>query len=223
MESNLSASFIDCEFSHNVADFDGGAMSSSGLLSVSVTACHFANNDAENGSGGAVAVTRSSFFEISDSIIQGNTALKIGGGISAVQSNLSLHNTTFINNEAPVYGGALSILSTFSITVLDCHFEANHAFDGHGGALFLNSPTAHLLNNTFVRNSAFEGGAVLFVVPYSPSKSKTLIAGCLFDSNVASSAGKTRLYRKSSHSRRLTVCRWCYCRGNRAPLQRCPR
>jgi predicted outer membrane repeat protein len=97
----------------------------------------------------------------------GNPATTSGGGAILAGGPTTIVSCTFIDNDAGNgSGGAIYGASGKLLTVIDSHFENNHADEpayGKGGAIHANPSIAFLVTVTgssFEGNSAFGGGAV---------------------------------------------------------------
>lgn len=103
-----------------------------------------------------------------------------GGVLPAIRSNgaLTATNTTFSNNAATAFGGAIST-SSGTLTLTNCTFSGNSA--GDGGAVHLSSTTATITNCAFVANAAVnDGGAII-----AAGTSTFSTPGCVFSGNSA--------------------------------------
>ncbi len=81
-----------------------------------------------------------------------------GGGIANTGSNLTVINSTFINNTAAEYGGG--IVNLGNLTVTNSTFIGNSS--GYmGGGLLTFSGTQTVTNSTFAGNSAAYGGGMV--------------------------------------------------------------
>ena len=98
-----------------------GAIYTWDTLSINLTNCSFADNEATDGRGGAVA------FEVGD-----DEAMD--------RSSLHVQNCTFQGNQAEDEGGALYSLRIKSVTISSCLFEDNKAKKTTGAAPTCNGP-----------------------------------------------------------------------------------
>ncbi len=100
--SETTATFVDCHFSGNTANF-GGAVR---LLSDSVvtfTDCTFENNSATS-EGGAVNVSGQSVASFDSCTFADNEAEFAGGAIANNSSTVNLFNSTFCGNSSDIFG-----------------------------------------------------------------------------------------------------------------------
>ena len=106
----------------------------------------------------------------------------LGGTIRNVGLNLTIINSTFINNGA--YSGAAISNTGQGLTVVDSTFKNNRA-SYFGGAIQNVADTSdfQLLNSTFINNSASLGGAIM------NEATKFSVVASNFENNVASSEG----------------------------------
>lgn len=104
-----------------------------------------------------------------------------GGGIYSMGS-LVIANVYFLDNQTTGAGGAV-IANGPALTVSGSTFSGNVASgSGMGGAIFIGSPTAPMINNsTFFNNTAQRGGAILT----SGSEVALKVTACTFAGNHA--------------------------------------
>jgi len=180
--SSSSPSVINCTFSNNSANDDGGGMYNWDNSSPTLTNCTFSNNSA--GSGGGMHNSGFSSPMLTNCTFSNNSAEFGAGMANSGRTSATVTNCTFSNNTASVSGGGMSNLDS-SPTLTNCTFSNNSAVFGGGGMYNLgflspysSSPT--LTNCTFSKNSAeFVGGGV-----YNVTSSPT-ITNCTFSSNSA--------------------------------------
>ncbi len=91
-----------------------------------------------------------------DSSINAEKA-KQGGGIFNIGA-LSVIDTTFDQNQAQYFGGAMSHSGAVIAEISRCTFSENSS--GHGGAIHNQSTITTIQNNTFSGNSSRIGGAI---------------------------------------------------------------
>ena len=155
----------DSQMSGNMAELDGGAVYFHATSNVIISGTTFANNEAPDGSGGALYILYGSTFEIidcvfrenynilgggirfhlsdyvtvTDTVFDSNTAEQYGGGVSMHTVNfITFQNATFKNNEAPVGGGGGGIAVETScgyVTISSCIFDSNNVGEEMGGAI----------------------------------------------------------------------------------------
>ena len=126
-------------YSNNVVKFYGGAgiyndntQFAVNEATITVLGCTFINNIAKSGTGGAI---------------------KNGGG------TLTVSNSIFTGNVAPVAAGILNYMGILRST--NNTFTSNKATDvGGGGAIYNYKRSATIVGNTFRYNSAINGAAI---------------------------------------------------------------
>ncbi|MCP4144004.1 MAG: T9SS type A sorting domain-containing protein [bacterium] len=94
----------------------------------------------------------------------------LGAGVRAVNSNIAIHNCTFINNTAFTGAGFGALESTIDIS--DCTFMSNRAVNEQwaaGGAIWAKECTGNIRNCEITQNTAFtldnslgDGGGFFF-------------------------------------------------------------
>ena len=103
-------------------------------------------------------------FEIRDGTANGSTGRNNrGGGVRTDSALGTIRNVIFRDNNAQVFGGALSINGPSTgdlFTVEDCVFEDNRA-DGRGGAVYTNSDT-NFVSCEFIGNASETSGGALY-------------------------------------------------------------
>ena len=160
-------------FTHNQSGGSGGAIRSTGEVTVG-TGAAFTNNDA-TGNGGAIS-TDSTVTLIGGSILDRNTAGAQGGAVSAQDSVQVGAGTHFSYNESVTWGGAIYAKNSVNVTGTMTHpvsFDHNQA--ASGGAIHVRDQGGDIALSTFTANLALtgDGGAVLnyFAGPLAVSSS----------------------------------------------------
>ncbi|AWX31809.1 C1 family peptidase [Methanosphaera sp. BMS] len=126
-------------------------------IGCSISTVNFSNNEVveqKESSTGALTIDNAN-ISITDSTFVNNAAEIYGGALYFNQGNLNISNTVFDNNSAGT-GGALLIMDYESIKVDNNTFKNNHATVG--GAVY--SLYEFNQNNTFINNSAKTGNNV---------------------------------------------------------------
>ena len=150
---------IDCVISHNEALESGAAIaveesstiifpetfSESQIFQSQISDIkdtHIVSNVARFGSGGGIYLIKSRLQLMAQVNITGNEAHVYGGGIHAVDSNISFGGVVFVGNNTAKHGGGASLENSELFDTADgdmsprLHFESNQA--DLGGALFVN-------------------------------------------------------------------------------------
>lgn len=170
-------------FTNNSADTFGGAIISSGDLTVNNST--FKNNSVNVDNltsdatfdetflygGGAIfnlGAKDNSATNITNSTFEGNSTNANGGAVSILYGNTSIKNSEFTGNKAGLHGGAISASAVSSqetapkTEITDTNFTNNSA--QKGGAIYLNNRTADInaqnKNITFSGNTAEKGGDI---------------------------------------------------------------
>jgi len=152
-------------FSNNQASVNAGALFASTYLTLTDAA--FYNNSISDGSGGAIkaltgfSILRGTFVQNHSGFRGGALNLQNGGAASWITA------TTFLSNTATDVGGALHLIGNTGDEIR----LANNVFGGNvsadeGGALFgeasNNTTFFHLSANSFISNTATNGGGALY-------------------------------------------------------------
>jgi len=154
-----------------------------------LTNCIFRRNSSYYG-GGMVNIDNSSPIMLG-CIFDKNLVYHMGGGIYNIESNSILKNCEFVMNKAvTILGKGGGIYNYYSdLTLTDCIFDDNYSQENGGGIHNTDYPSpmfSHeqtLINCTFTRNSAGNGGGI-----YNEFANPTLI-NCKFIENCASYDG----------------------------------
>ncbi len=169
-------------FEGNQATETGGALAveDPGDEDVYVVEASFTSNSADNGDGGAVAVTSN--------------------------ANLWLDLCTFDLNDAALgWGGAVAFdpsAAGYTLEATDCSFEENSADDGGGAIWSLEADEVTVLDSAFLRNeTAGDGGAV-----HVDSNDEVLLQRNLFHENNATSLGGAYYETGTGISAEVTNC-----------------
>ncbi|GMH45566.1 hypothetical protein BSKO_13523 [Bryopsis sp. KO-2023] len=163
---------------HNVASLHGGGIVLEGASAeLTLQGASFEGNRAERGNGGAITVmsVESNVTITGPTAFRGNEAGDSGGALafSSEDSSVKITDATFLQNKASTAGGALhagSTRGTVKINLADVLFSENHMKAGpdlpvlgKGGAISMEGAAVMLSISgkaKFMRNSAWEGGAV---------------------------------------------------------------
>ena len=173
--SNSSIDITNVTFSDNRANIEGGAVF--GRSAINLNSSTFANNIA-NSKGGAVASDNdnndyySPSLAVQKSIFFQNSSDK-GGAVFSV-SDLNITGSTFTENSAKSYGGAVLSESYWGVEVSDSVFAKNRA-EKDGGAVFglggLGVSTSYFTGNSAINGGAIFGGNSVYDTNISISNS----------------------------------------------------
>ena len=148
-------------FEGNKAAGYGGAVINYGKLTVNDVT--FKGNEAKN--GGAISST-SDYGEltIAGGTFENNRSTDKWGGAIVPKNKVSVKNATFDGNVSG-NGGAIFAYDADNAAIENCTFKNNSATNNktvkHGGALFVNGgKDVSIKNNTFIKNTAKDGGAL---------------------------------------------------------------
>jgi len=154
------------------------------------------NHTAESGSGGAIFVFEGS-LEVSGSRFEGNSS-GWGGAIdvqaSENEADVDISDSTFADNEAENYGGALDVyISSYwggggLASITGSTFTGNHA-GLDGGALDVTEGDLKVVDSTIQGNSSGQGGAALRVNSGDADSAATVINSTLLGNRPGQSSG----------------------------------
>jgi predicted outer membrane repeat protein len=155
------ATLVDCTFTGNIANGEGGGGVWFEQGVQSVTACSFIDNVAFAGGG---LYNKLSVTTVTGCTFIGNSALD-GGGLWNEGEPISVTACTFTDNVGETGGGIYNDDS--DAIIVDCTFTGNVASDGDGGGGITNAfeSNAIIIDCTFVENSSigglFNGGGAI--------------------------------------------------------------
>ncbi len=153
-----SPTIQNCRFHNNQSLFAGGALFSKNSSS-HINNCVFENNKCSS-LGGAMALADFSTLLIENCQFISNAADSVnfsigqfsgeGGAIyyAGSQDSLVIKNSLFLNNNAFIRGGGLSLKSYAKLEY--CHIEGNHARDG--GGIYSDSDSISILSSSIDSN-----------------------------------------------------------------------
>ncbi len=178
---------FNCSFVGNTAN-QGGAVWA-GNVSLLLQNNIFANNSARTintsgGFGGAIwhlSLNRNHSIQILNSSFHHNLALYAGGAVAS-GSEGDVQSCVFVGNTARTIGGALSFISSTSVTITSCHFLSNSA--DVGGAVYSSTSLFQIIRKSnFIQNTATTDGGAIQVAQNTGSL--TQFSCCNFHNNTA--------------------------------------
>lgn len=126
------------------------------------------NHSALFGNGGAVSANQGN-LEISDSVLEANTANGPGGALGLLgPGSVQLTQVDFVNNRATGGGGAVHWSGEIDARLFDLTFERNEVAtdgggNGNGGGLNIDGGTATLAHVAFLSNTVTKVGGAMHV------------------------------------------------------------
>ena len=174
-------------FCGNKASQSGGGINVRRKSQLLATMCKFENNSAGRGGGAIIGIIYST-MRLKETVFTDHSA-RLGGALLVEQkSEILITSCGFHRNSNNGYqlgqgGGAIAILGKSSLVM-----EKTNVTDGksgnRGGGLYISNTRAIIVNNYFLSNKAFEGGA-LFIVGFGIIS----IRGTSFVQNIALQSG----------------------------------
>ena len=166
-------------FANNLSDQHAGLFYADSNAHVNIINSTFYNNrTAENFlAGGVMWTDTSGNFIINSSLFVSNSAGE--GGVFNISAPNYISNSIFANNQATVSGGGAiwydmaAVSMHYQNYIINSEFINNTALNYLGGALYFNgiNDGVHIMNTSFIGNSASYGGAILVTkyreVPFS--------------------------------------------------------
>lgn len=172
-----------CRFVNNKTSSVGGAIVLTTSHGWNITNSCFTGNTS-GVDGGALYTTTSSNNKYSGCNFTDNTATANGGSIYMTTSiGNEYSNCNFINNTAGTYGGAC-VMTTASGIYNNVLFANNTCGTNYyGGAIFATTATVTLNTSTFSTNKGGAGGAIYSTTWYAGNRSSA--TNCIFYNNEA--------------------------------------
>ena len=161
--NNSSPTIVDCIFADNEATLAGGGLYSN-AGNPTLTGCRFVANRATF--GGAIYLNEGT-STVENCVFERNEALNEGGAMQVVGPQLTITDSTFLENTSVTYGGALSIKRSSSVEIDRCLFDGNFSGDGgsngRGGAIYgTDTSVTTVRNSVFVGNGSRRFGGAIF-------------------------------------------------------------
>ncbi|MDY7108464.1 MAG: right-handed parallel beta-helix repeat-containing protein [Planctomycetota bacterium] len=171
----------DCAFTANTSDNAGGGMYSTSFCEPTLIGCTFADNEAASFGGGIDTAINCHPFLV-DCRFTGNVASSCGGAMVNDETEATVINCTFADNESSCGGGAYN--SSAEVTFANSVFLGNAA--ERGGAMSNLFAAPHVVNGTFSLNTASEAGGAL----HNEADSNAALANCILWDNSAPTAAE---------------------------------
>ena len=183
-----NATVHECTFTNNVAVGNGGAIDCNATR-MYLTETTFISNRGVYGASLCREENATAGYGIYNTFI-GNNATEGGAALGWIKAKqITITNYTFINNTAGKSGGAIFVDEySASCTVINCTFEGNYIYNetsGHGGAIEWYADKGVVINSTFTRNHAYDGGAIFA----NDQSEEIIINNSHFNYNYAYSSG----------------------------------
>ena len=110
---------------------------------------------------GAIEINNSQ-AEIENCVIRTNYG-RYGGGLSVINSDVSLTNNIFRDNDAEVYGGAIYLQNSNAV-IINNTFYRNSCYNYGGGVVLADLLTTEIQNNIFYDNFSFTGDRRISII-----------------------------------------------------------
>lgn len=209
--------FNNLRFKNGRVNAQGGAIFVAFKGHIEVNNCSFYNNQSllnAEGGGGGIYTKSLSVLTVKNSYFENNRAVKQGGAISNLLSDMTLLDNTFINNKTTGTGGGGAGGAVYSdgargdngaLIVRNSFFEDNSCDGGGGGAMFLypyRNQAVQVTGCTFRTNSAEQAGGFWhsaggsqgiadpeYPLTAGPENTTLLLNNCIFDGNTCNTEG----------------------------------
>ena len=173
--NNKRAYIINSTFINLSASLTGGALLFKNYDVVEIRNSTFINIHAQNDGGSIFADTNPAVVKDSSLSIYNskfiNSSANYGGAICGLNTEMRVENSTFLNNTANYGGGAIHVSSS-DLSIYDTSFIQNNAIDdemgSYGGAIYYDYyKVLFVKNSTFIKNhAATHGDAIYMYQPY---------------------------------------------------------
>ncbi|MCK4311220.1 MAG: right-handed parallel beta-helix repeat-containing protein, partial [Candidatus Cloacimonetes bacterium] len=161
ISSGEDSTAVLCGF--KIINGNGGYGGGGIYCSYPATNPEISNNIIQNNSatrGGGIFITASPI--VKNNIIQDNHVTVAGGGIVTYGGAATIRNNTFIGNISNTYGGGIHIENSGILTISGNSFINNFAQNIGGGACFYAEVSGGIFNNNLVVNNTSEQASAIF-------------------------------------------------------------
>jgi predicted outer membrane repeat protein len=184
-----------CEFTDNVASYDGGAIYADDRVTLELLYTASAQNTSLAGSGGAVRVYGMSAFAADGILVEDNVAaydggaLHVGGTATTAPSILSAYFARNVTDSG--WGGGLYAAVTGSVSIRASSFVDGYAAWGGGGLRLDNRGTTTVASSDFLGNEVASGvgGAIAAIGNVTLTDSLSLSDLAMEDYTASSNGG----------------------------------
>ncbi len=184
----------DGTFKNNSA-VSGGAISSRTSCSVTLSGTELTANSASgtaSGDGGGAVYTNDNTLLLIGVIIDGNTSAYYGGGVKAVNANVTINEKSQIKNNVGITGVAFDFRGTGTYNLSDISVTDNINTKGSGVIYITGSGTLNVSSLTASGNKNNNGGVI-----YASSSSNVNVDNSIFTNNTANNLGGAIDHRSS--------------------------
>ena len=193
--SMIRLNIDNCTFEDNYAYDNGGAVNDRyvninvGQIPGEPYSSFFINNRADD-DGGAIFCCDNAYIThclFDSNKADGAISAQSEGGAIHCKDDLTVENSTFKNNYAYDYGGAI-YADTLALKS-NCIFDSNTAYDNHGGAIWVNKFREDVKYATFINNKAGEGSTDDGGAIYIDDENWLTFSQCVFVNNHCNGEG----------------------------------
>lgn len=194
--ATATATVVNTTFDRNTAELQGGAVSTGSNGAANFLQCTFSANSTQ-GNGGAVFQIGQAVVARACTFVD-NTADEMGGGVYLYAASCEIAGSKFLHNTAGDGGGVATSGNASPVLLLNSVFSGNAAV-GRGGALFDRFEDTHasVIGCTIAGNSAGIGGGISVYhlatanINYSILWQNTDDSGVGFDAQIRIESGGT--------------------------------
>ena len=152
LSNGVTASFMNILFIKGKSDY-GGAIYAPYYCNVNIVNCNFSNNRA-NRQGGAVYVNDNSRLSITNSTFLYNCADKGGAIYSAKNTDFKINGSVFKSNSALYEGGTIFMDGGTGLNAYNCHFSDSFSYNRFGGGAIFGYENITVIDSTFIHTEA---------------------------------------------------------------------
>ena len=189
---SATVNLLNCTFHENSGVYGGALFSEDSDVTIMDSIFH--HNNATQGGAVYVASLRSGHVNISGCVFDSNLAVEIypddysivypyfsgGGALSANDTDISIDDSTFIENHSSQAGGGVFISEGSMLYMNNCLFHLNTAVKFGAG---LSGSDMNVIDSSFTNNTCFQDGGGIY------SWGEVYINGLVCDSNIGEEKG----------------------------------
>ena len=187
-------------FSHNIAQYQGGAVCVAllGVGSIEFNNCTVYNNTVQQFDGGGVYISshKNGSVVFCDCIIYNNVAQQFYGGGVYIGSNgnsiIEFHNCSIYNNTSKHNGGGIALSGGGTITFHNCTICSNTAQQNGGGVTLSTSQGISIEFHNYIiyNNTAQQYGGGLNIISYDYEIDIIEFSNCKIYNNTVQNFGR---------------------------------
>ncbi|HMB68798.1 MAG TPA: right-handed parallel beta-helix repeat-containing protein [bacterium] len=181
----------DCSFLNGTSGWYGGGFTLRKDCDALVERCQVIGNWALHAGGGA-SITNSD-ATVNDCLFADNETVEVdGGGVLVKAGALPVFTRCVFSGNRAFWGGGLGVGNYADVTAIDCLFENNEAMSSGGAVIVSQDPASlHAIRCTFVHNRATYHAGHILAAGSSTITVESSILGAYCDASTAMQASHT--------------------------------